>query len=73
MSYGDWPHGGCPDCNGLEVDCVRCNGTGYLSDPRDCAHKFRTNPGMYDTLIRYCTICGIAEPALAGRRKEASP
>jgi hypothetical protein len=26
----EWPEGGCPDCNGLEVDCLRCNGTGYL-------------------------------------------
>ncbi len=33
----DWPENGCPDCNGLETDCRRCGGTGYLPEPLDRA------------------------------------
>lgn len=33
LGWGDWPYGGCSDCNGLEGDCLRCNGTGYLPEP----------------------------------------
>lgn len=25
------------------------------------AHRFAANPGMYDSLIRYCEVCGVAE------------
>lgn len=26
-----------------------------------CDHRFESDPGMYDTLHRYCTKCGRAE------------
>ena len=28
-----------------------------------CVHQFEANPGMYDSLHRYCTKCGIVEGA----------
>ncbi len=33
-----------------------------------CAHVFVVNPGMYDTMHRYCEACGIAEPPKAGKK-----
>ena len=58
---GDWPIGGCPTCNGLEVDCPDCEGTGYLlSVCRHIWNEATANLPVADIgFWRYCCLkCG---------------
>lgn len=32
-----------------------------------CVHNFQANPGMYDSAVRYCERCGVAERASFSR------